>query len=133
MAIFDSLKKSKKTTKNEAGDAPKKAATTTEPTAALGPSAFVAYSVIVKPLVTEKLAALGGANKYGFVVVKDASKTAIKHAVESLYKVTVKDVNVLNVQGRVVRFGRSAGKRSDFKKAIVTVAKGQTIAVHEGV
>lgn len=133
MAIFDSLKKSKKADPNLVTEATKPVEKKSEPTNVQGVSSFAAYSVIVKPIVTEKVAALGAANKYGFVVVPSASKSAIKNAVESLYKVTVKGVNVINMQGRVVRFGRSAGKRSDYKKAIVTLAPGQTIAVHEGV
>ncbi len=128
MAIFD-RKKTKKSAADKKEVATKAPKVKTESTAV----AAVFYPVILKPLVTEKAAMMGSANKYGFVVGKSATKNAIKHAVQSMYKVTVKNVNVVNVQGRVVRFGRTAGKRSDFKKAIVTLLPGQTIAVHEDV
>ena len=129
MAIFE-RKKTKKASTESAGEAPKKAPKTKSESTVVASSL---YAVVVKPLVTEKAATMASANKYGFVVASHATKQSIKHAVESMYKVTVKNVNVVNVQGRVVRFGRNAGKRSDYKKAIVTLEKGQSIAVHEGV
>jgi len=54
-------------------------------------------------------------------------------AVEELYGTKPERVNVINVQGKVMRFGRSMGRRSDFKKAIVTLPSGKTINLHEGV
>lgn len=92
-----------------------------------------AYKVLLKPLVTEKSAVMGSLNKYAFLVHKDTNKNEISKAVKAVYGVKPIAVNVINSQGRSVRFGRAMGRRSDFKKAIVTLAKGDTITVHEGV
>lgn len=89
--------------------------------------------VIIRPLVTEKAAAEQGAGKYAFLVARGANKIGIKQAVKNLYGVDATAVNIINAQGKRMRSGQVAGKRSDFKKAIVTLKKGQTITVHEGV
>lgn len=91
-----------------------------------------AYKIVLRPLVTEKMAIEAGKNKYGFLVSRTATKKDIKNAVEEIYKVKPVAINVANIQGKFVYRGRVAGKRSDFKKAIVTLASGQTIT-HEGV
>lgn len=95
--------------------------------------AKIAHKIIVRPLVTEKMAREAEKNKYGFLVNRQATKKQIKEAVEELYKVKPIAVNVINMQGKTVKRGRIAGKRSDFKKAIVTIISGQSITVHEGV
>lgn len=91
------------------------------------------YAVLIRPLVTEKSATMGALNKYGFLVRKNTNKEEIKKAIKEVYGVMPKDVNIINVQGRQVRFGRRLGRRTDFKKAIITLKKGETITVHEGV
>ncbi|MBI5729397.1 MAG: 50S ribosomal protein L23 [Candidatus Magasanikbacteria bacterium] len=96
-------------------------------------SAEMAYRVIVKPLVTEKSALLQSQNHYTFVVANWVSKLQVKEAVKALYGVTPIAVNLVNVQGRRLRFGKSAGQRSDFKKAIITLPPGQSITIHQGV
>ena len=93
----------------------------------------LAYRVIVKPLITEKTAIMQSANKYTFVVAKWAQKTNVKQAIKEMYGVEPIDVNIINAQGHRVRFGRSAGKRSDWKKAVVTLPAGKSITIHEGV
>lgn len=65
--------------------------------------------------------------KYTFEVAVSADKTSIKKAVEAIFDVKVEKVNVLNVQGKSKRFRGTIGKRSDWKKAVVTLAKGSTI------
>jgi len=90
-------------------------------------------SVLVRALVTEKTAGSESKGKYVFVVKNDANKAAVINAVYSEYKVKPVKVNIINMMGKVVRYGRSVGRRSDFKKAIVTLPKGKTIAVHQGV
>ncbi len=90
------------------------------------------YSVIKKPHVTEKTS-LGSdvTNTVSLVVDRDANKIEIKQAVESLFKVKVADVRTVNVAGKVKRVGRNTGKRSNWKKAYVTLQKGQSIDFFE--
>jgi large subunit ribosomal protein L23 len=89
--------------------------------------------VLVKPLITEKNTMLGALNKYTFKVDPRANKTQIKDAVQSIFKVDVTKVNVITVPPKTRRVGRSVGKSSPWKKAIVTIAPGQRIEVFEGV
>ena len=88
-------------------------------------------SVLVKPLVTEKMSALNEKGKYGFVVSRGANKVEIKKEVEKMYGVTVESVNTMNYLGKSKsRFTKSrviTGRSSSFKKAIVTVAEGDVI------
>jgi large subunit ribosomal protein L23 len=90
------------------------------------------YSIIKKPHVTEKTS-LGSdtTNTVAIVVDRDANKIEIKQAVESLFKVKVDDVRTVNVAGKVKRVGKNFGKRSNWKKAYVTLQKGQTIDFFE--
>lgn len=97
------------------------------------PAQSIAYKILVKPLVTEKSAVAESMNKYSFVVMAGASKFQIKKAVEDVYGVKPIIVNIINVEGRRVRFGRTQGRRSDFKKAVVTLPKGKIIDIHVGV
>ncbi len=90
------------------------------------------YQVIVAPLITEK-ATMGSANsQVSFKVAIDATKPEIKHAVEALFNVEVRAVNTSILKGKVKRFRGHLGKRSDAKKAIVTLAEGQTIDMSTG-
>jgi large subunit ribosomal protein L23 len=90
------------------------------------------YSVIKKPHVTEKTS-LGSdtSNTVALVVDKAANKIEIKQAVEDLFKVKVADVRTVTVAGKVKRAGKSYGKRSNWKKAYVTLQEGQTIDFFE--
>jgi large subunit ribosomal protein L23 len=90
------------------------------------------YSIIKKPHVTEKTS-LGSdtSNTVAIVVDRDANKIEIKQAVESLFKVKVDDVRTVNVAGKVKRVGKMSGKRSNWKKAYVTLQKGQSIDFFE--
>lgn len=84
--------------------------------------------IILGPHVSEKTAGLGeSVNQVTFKVAKDATKPEIAAAVEKLFDVVVKDVNVIKVKGKTKRFGRSMGKRSDWKKAYVQLADGHDI------
>jgi len=85
------------------------------------------YQVIRRAVVTEKSSALRERNKYVFEVDKRAGKPEIKSAVETLFEVKVLDVRTMNVHGKVKRLGRFEGKRPDWKKAIITLAEGDTI------
>lgn len=93
----------------------------------------VGYRILVRPLITEKAATQESSNKYTFMVMRSATKWQIKQAIREIYGMKPLDVRVLNVQGKRVRFGRTAGRRSDYKKAIVTLPAGQTINIHAGV
>lgn len=90
------------------------------------------YSVIKKPHVTEKTS-LGSdvTNTVAIVVDRDANKIEIKQAVENLFKVKVADVRTVNVAGKTKRFGRNIGKRSNWKKAYVSLQEGQSIDFFE--
>ncbi len=91
------------------------------------------YELIRRPVVTEKSTLGGEHNQVTFRVPLDASKPEIKAAVESLFKVKVKKVNTLRQQGKVKRFRGQIGKRSDFKKAMVTLEAGHSIDVTTGI
>ena len=79
------------------------------------------YDVIIKPVISEKSMDDAQAKKYTFKVVKDANKTQVKLAVEEIFGVEVKKVNIMNYDGKVKRMGRTAGKTAAYKKAIVTL------------
>lgn len=88
-------------------------------------------SVLRKPLVTEKVSALNEKGKYGFIVDIRANKVEIKKAVEKQYGVNVEKVNTMNVMGkhkvRYTKAGVLAGRKTNYKKAIVTLAEGEVI------
>lgn len=91
------------------------------------------FNIILSPHITEK-ATLGSAHgQVTFRVAKDATKPEIKTAVENLFDVKVKAVNTLIQKGKTKRFKGIMGKRSDFKKAIITLEEGQTIDTGTGV
>ena len=77
------------------------------------------HDIIIRPIVTEQSMAQMAENKYTFVVSKQANKTEIKKAVESIFGVNVEKVNTLNYDGKVKRMGRSVGRTASFKKAVV--------------
>jgi large subunit ribosomal protein L23 len=90
--------------------------------------------VVRKPLVTERFADLRERdNKFIFEVHPDANKHEIRQAIEHFFGVKVTDVRTMNVRGKVKRLGRFAGKRSDWKKAIVTLAEGDSIDLFDQV
>lgn len=90
------------------------------------------YDVIKKPLVSEKTTIEKDAhNVIAFVVNRDANKIEIKVAVEKLFKVEVAGVNTVNMAGKVKRVGRNVGKRSNWKKAYVTLKEGSNVDFFE--
>jgi len=90
------------------------------------------YDVIVSPVITEKATALSEHNKVVFRVAPDATKPAIKEAVERLFDVKVLSVNTLVTKGKEKIFRGRRGRRSDVKKAVVTLAEGHSIDVTTG-
>lgn len=102
----------KKTTKKLAGDA---------------------YKVLLNPIVSEKSAVGESINVYTFKVAIKATKVDVKNAVSQVYGVTAKKVRVVNMEGKKMRSGRKLGRRQSWKKAMITLPKGQSINIHEGV
>ena len=90
------------------------------------------YDAVVAPIITEKATLLSEQNKVVFQVAADATKDEIAAAVEALFKVNVTKVNTLNVKGKTKRFRGIQGRRSDVKKAVVTLAEGQSIDITTG-
>ena len=92
------------------------------------------YDIIRKPIITEQSMADVADKKYVFMVDIDSNKTEIKEAVETIFGVKVAKVNTVRMQGKVKRVGANpAGKRADYKKAIVTLtADSKTIEFFEG-
>ena len=91
-----------------------------------------ARDILLRPLVTEKSTALLEEGKYVFEVAKAANKVQIAQAVAEIFNVKVVAVNTINVTGKVKRVGRNVGRRRGYKKAIVTLAPGETIQFFEG-
>ena len=92
----------------------------------------VARDIVRRPLITERASQLQEeANRYVFEVRGDANKIEIRRAVEEIFEVTVTKVNTLSVRGKVKRMGRFQGRRASWKKAIVSVAQGQSIEFYE--
>ena len=92
------------------------------------------YDIILAPVITEKSMDMIQEQKYTFKVLKTANKAQIKEAVEKAFEgVKVKSVNTMNMRGKTIRTGMRVGKRSDWKKAIVTLAEGsKSIEFFEG-
>lgn len=94
-------------------------------------------SVLKRPLVTEKVAALNEKGKYGFIVDANANKIEIKKAVEKMYGVKVENVRTIRYQGKAkTKYTSSkviSGRTSTFKKAIVSVANGEVIDFYSGI
>jgi large subunit ribosomal protein L23 len=94
--------------------------------------------IIKKPVITEKMTEMGEKlNRYGFIVDKRANKLQIKEAVKEIYGVEVADVNTMNYSGktksRFTKAGFISGKTNSFKKAIVTLADGETIDFYSNI
>ncbi len=94
-------------------------------------------SILKSPLVTEKVSAMNEKGKYGFIVDVNANKVEIKQAVEKMYGVNVAKVNTMRVMGkqkvRYTKAGTLAGRKPNYKKAIVTLAQGEVIDFYSNV
>jgi len=94
--------------------------------------------ILLKPIVTEKMTSQGDKfNRYGFIVARNANKVEIKKAVEELYGVTVESVNTMRYGGKVktryTKSGMMSGKTNATKKAVVTLAKGNSIDFYSNI
>ncbi|MDZ4170028.1 MAG: 50S ribosomal protein L23 [Coriobacteriia bacterium] len=85
--------------------------------------------VILRPIISEKSYDLIEQNRYTFEVAKSANKTQIAQAVSDVFKVTVTNVNTMNVTGKPRRLRLAKGKTRDWKKAVVTLKSGDTIDI----
>lgn len=90
------------------------------------------YDVLVRPIVTEKSTIAAEHNKVVFEISPTATKTTVKQAVEGLFNVKVTKVNTINIDGKTKRFRGTKGKRNDLRKAMVTLAEGQSIDIAAG-
>jgi large subunit ribosomal protein L23 len=91
------------------------------------------YDLVRAPIITEKATAISEHNQVSFRVPVAADKRSVKAAVEGLFKVKVKAVNTILVKGKTKRFRGKPGQRSDYKKAIVTLAEGSKIDLTTGI
>ncbi len=94
----------------------------------------IIYDIIKKPLFTEK--GMDLKEREGKILIEaaaDANKHEIKKAMEEIFKVKVEKVATMNTKGKLKRFGKSIGRRSDKKKAIITLKKGEKLDFIEGV
>ncbi len=95
-------------------------------------------NIIIKPVITEKMTSMGEKlNRFGFIVNKKANKIQIKNAVEDFYGVDVISVNTMNYSGkeksRFTKGGVISGRTNSYKKAIVTLADGETIDFYSNI
>lgn len=95
-------------------------------------------SIIIKPVITEKMTQMGEKlNRYGFLVDKKANKLQIRKAIKDIYGVEVAEINTMVVPGkaktRYTKSGFISGKSTSFKKAIITLAKGETIDFYSNI
>lgn len=91
-----------------------------------------ARDILIRLIVTEKSTALMEQGKYTFRVPLAATKIQIRQAVEQIFKVKVQAVNTMRYEGKLKRMGRTQGRRSDWKKAVVTLKPGEAIELFEG-
>jgi large subunit ribosomal protein L23 len=83
-----------------------------------------AYDIIIKPVISERSMDDAQLRKYTFKVTREAIKTQVKHALEEIFGIEIKQVNIMNVKGKKKRQGRTSGMTSASKKAIVTLTEG---------
>ena len=91
------------------------------------------FDVILAPWITEKSTEGSERNQFTFKVSRDSTKREIKSGIEELFGVTVTKVNTINMRGKVKRFKGRLGRRAAYKKAIVTIAEGQSIDITTGI
>jgi large subunit ribosomal protein L23 len=94
-------------------------------------------NILVRPLITEKVATLNEKGRYGFVVATKANKVEIKKAIEKLYGVKVEEINTMIARGKTKskqsKSGVLSGRTNSYKKAIVKVAEGEVIDIYSGI
>ncbi len=96
-------------------------------------AASIAHRVLLRPIISEKASHQSGLNQYFFAVANSTNKIEVARAVKQVYGIAPIKVNMIRVEGKKRNYGRVAGKRKDWKKAVVTLPKGKTISLYEGV
>ena len=91
-----------------------------------------AYRVLIRPLITEKSSSLGVYNQYVFEVAKNTNKNEVRKAIKAVYGVIPIKVNIMNIEGKNVRYGKTEGRTKDWKKAVITLPPGSKINIQEG-
>lgn len=91
------------------------------------------YRTILSPVITEKATKISEKNQYVFKVRIDSNKKEIKEAIEKLFKVKVKSVNTTKIKGKIKIFKGTKGRRSDYKKAIISLNEGENLDYSGGV
>lgn len=91
------------------------------------------FDIIKYPLITEKTTMLSEQRKYVFEVAANATKQSIEKAIENIFSVKVEKINIINIPGKVKRFKGRLGKKSDLKKAVVTLEKDNSIDLSGGI
>ncbi len=133
MAIFKSKKENTEKKVVEKDSSEKKPSEKSQKKGTTMKADAMGANLILRPMVTEKAAHLASVGQYVFCVHPNANRIQIRSAIRAMYGVTPVSVNIQVMEGKQVRFGRTFGKRKDWKKAIVTLPKGKTIEVYEGV
>ena len=91
------------------------------------------YNTIVSPIITEKATKLSENNQYVFKVKIESNKKEIKHAIEKLFKVKVKNIKTIKTKGKNKVFKGTKGRRSDYKKAVICLNKGENLDYSGGI
>jgi len=112
--------------------APKKSATKVKKAKPKKEDTGQAYRVLIKPLITEKGSYLSGYSQYIFAVAPQTNKIEVRKAIKKVYGVDPVKVNIMNVSGKQIRYGRTEGRTKSWKKAIITLPPGQKIEIQEG-
>lgn len=129
MGILDSVKKKKTATVKEK----EVVSSTKKADASKKEAPMIASHVLIAPVISEKAVAGEASGVYTFRVLQSATKVMVAHEIKRVYGVLPTSVRVVNVEGKIKRFGRSSGRRASWKKAIVSLPKGTSIAIHSGV
>lgn len=132
MSILDSVTKKKKAVVTEDATVVSSPKTKKSDSKKSVP-AEVASHVLIAPVISEKAVMAEAAGIYTFRVTLNATKVMVAHEMKRVYGVTPTSVRMVNVEGKIKRFGRSSGRRASWKKAVISLPKGTSIAIHSGV
>ena len=91
------------------------------------------YNIVIAPIITEKATKISEKNQYVFKVKIDSNKKEIKQAIEKLFKVKIKNIKTIKIKGKTKIFKGTKGRRSDYKKAIICLNKGENLDYSGGV